>query len=412
MKASQTLPLIAIACGGTGGHLFPGVAVAQELLERDCDVLLLVSPKEIDQQAVKNLAQAPRKKLPGMPTLEVVTLPAVGLTRGNVLSFARGFFKSYSAAKKLFKGRMPQAVLSMGGFTSAAPVLAGHHLGAKVFLHESNTIPGKANRWLAHFADEAFVYFHETSGRLYLQKITTVGMPVRPEFRETVDSASARMALGLQPDKPVLLVMGGSQGASGINDLTTGALPFLAKQIPDLQYLHLTGTNDVEKVQRAYAAEKRRAVVHPFLTEMDLALGAATLAISRSGASSLAELAALGVPAILIPYPHAADNHQYHNALAFVQVGAALTFDQMGVTPERLAGEIVELIKDEPGRLEMRHSLNKWRTPDAAQQIAERMLASILQGKTATQSNLTHGAQTQSGGVASLHRLSTEEANA
>ena len=137
-------PLVAIACGGTGGHLFPGVAVGEQLLLRGCDVTLLVSPKEVDQQAVKSAT--------GMG---VATLPAVGMTRGKLLSFVAGFWKSYRAAKTLFRGRTPQAVLAMGGFTSAPPVLAGRACGAATFLHDSNTIPGKANRWLAHFVDQA-----------------------------------------------------------------------------------------------------------------------------------------------------------------------------------------------------------------------------------------------------------------
>src|SRR6185436_14325843 len=128
-------PLVAIACGGTGGHLFPGVAVAEQLLLRGCDVTLLVSPKEVDQQAVKNAL--------GM---EIATLPAVGMTRGHLGAFFAGFWKSYRAARALFSPRPPQAVLAMGGFTSAPPVLAGKACGATTFLHESNTIPGKANR--------------------------------------------------------------------------------------------------------------------------------------------------------------------------------------------------------------------------------------------------------------------------
>jgi UDP-N-acetylglucosamine--N-acetylmuramyl-(pentapeptide) pyrophosphoryl-undecaprenol N-acetylglucosamine transferase len=122
--SSPSKPLVAIACGGTGGHLFPGVAVGEQLLRRGCDVTLLVSPKEVDQQAVKSAT--------GMG---VATLPAVGMTRGKLLSFVAGFWKSYRAAKKLFRERTPQAVLAMGGFTSAPPVLAGRACGAATFLH-------------------------------------------------------------------------------------------------------------------------------------------------------------------------------------------------------------------------------------------------------------------------------------
>ena len=368
MHRPPSTPYVAIACGGTGGHLFPGLAVAEELIRRDCAVAVLISPKEVDQQAVKSAF--------GM---EVVTLPAVGLTRGGFFGFVSGFRKSHRAAKDLFQKKIPQAVLAMGGFTSAPPILAGKKLGAKTFLHESNTIPGRANRWLAHLVDEAFVYFHEASGRMSIARARVTGMPVRSQFLEPMDAASARIALGLHPEKPVLLVMGGSQGASGINQLMVSALPTLAVQAPDLQFLHLTGANDVEMVQSAYAARKRKAVVRSFLTEMELALRAATVAVSRSGASSLAELAAAGLPGILIPYPSATDNHQYYNALAFVESGAANLFEQSGGTPEHLSNKILELLGNAAKRAAMQESLSHWHSPDAAGVIADRILASITE---------------------------------
>jgi len=147
MQANSSAPRVAIACGGTGGHLFPGVAVAEELKRRGCSVTLLISPKEVDQKAVQGAAD-----------VKVATLPAVGLTRGKIFAFARGFGQSYRAAKKLFATECPDAVLAMGGFTSAPPVLAGKSLGVPTFLHESNTIPGRANRWLSWTVSEATGY--------------------------------------------------------------------------------------------------------------------------------------------------------------------------------------------------------------------------------------------------------------
>ena len=236
-RNSKPKPLVAIACGGTGGHFYPGLAVADELRLRGCDVTILISPKEVDQEAVKNAI--------GMT---VATLPAVGMTRGRLGQFVAGFWKSYRASRKLFCERPPQAVLAMGGFTSAPPVLAGRACGAATFLHESNTIPGKANRWLAHFVDQAFVGFPTAAGRLHHTNILCTGTPVRPQFQPT-DAGACRMALGLDAKRPLLLVMGGSQGASGINDLLLQSLPQLLKAAPDLQFLHLTGPNDVAKVQ-------------------------------------------------------------------------------------------------------------------------------------------------------------------
>jgi UDP-N-acetylglucosamine--N-acetylmuramyl-(pentapeptide) pyrophosphoryl-undecaprenol N-acetylglucosamine transferase len=270
-------PFVAIACGGTGGHLFPGLAVAGQLKQRGCDVALLISPKDVDQQAVKAAA--------GM---EMYTLPAVGLQNGNYFAFGISFVKSLLAARRIFRRRKPDAVLAMGGFTSAPPIFAGKGAGARTFLHESNTIPGRANRLLARFVDEAFVGFPETASRLKAGKVTTTGTPVRPGFLPLDQGGRelAAMKLGLPAGRPTILVVGGSQGASGVNAMVISALPLLAGK--GWQWLHLTGAHDFEKVKAAYAGLGLTAVVKPFLAEMDWALGVATAAVSRAGASSLA----------------------------------------------------------------------------------------------------------------------------
>jgi len=360
-------PLVAIACGGTGGHLFPGLAVAGQLKLQGCDVALLVSPKDVDQEAVKSVS--------GM---EIHTLPAVGLQNRNYFSFAASFVKSLLTARNIFRQRRPQAVLAMGGFTSAPPVLAARFFGGrksrpKTFLHESNTIPGKANRFLARFVDEAFVGFPETGARLGARKVTATGTPVRPQF-QVRDAAECRTALGLDATRPVVLVMGGSQGASGLNNLVLSALPLLAQK--NWQWLHLTGTNDFEKVKAAYAAQGIHAFVRAFFAEMDLALGAATAAVSRAGASSLAEIAALRLPTLLVPLPTAADNHQYFNARLYVMSGAARLLEQKNSTPEKFAAILSELVEDDVARAKMDAALDVWHAPKSAGQIA----ASILRG--------------------------------
>jgi UDP-N-acetylglucosamine--N-acetylmuramyl-(pentapeptide) pyrophosphoryl-undecaprenol N-acetylglucosamine transferase len=359
-------PFVAIACGGTGGHLFPGLAVAEQLTQRSCAVALLISPKDVDQQAVKSARGA-----------DIFTLPAVALQNRNYLSFAVSFLKSLLAARKIFRRRQPNAVLAMGGFTSAPPVWVGKDFGAKTFLHESNTIPGRANRLLARYVDEAFVGFPEAAVRLKARKIMPTGTPVRfqfsPDARRQAPDPNCLAALGLEPDCPTILVVGGSQGASGLNEMILSALPLLAGK--HWQWLHLTGAKDFEKVKAAYAARGLRAVVKPFLAEMDLALGAATAAVSRAGASSLAELAALRLPALLVPFPAAADNHQFYNARAFEATGAARLFEQKGATPEKVAAAVVELIENRDAFYQMRAALAQWHTPKAAEQIAENILS-------------------------------------
>jgi UDP-N-acetylglucosamine--N-acetylmuramyl-(pentapeptide) pyrophosphoryl-undecaprenol N-acetylglucosamine transferase len=358
-------PFVAIACGGTGGHLFPGLAVAEQLQKRGCAVALLVSPKDVDQEAVKSAR--------GM---EIVTLPAVALQNRNYLSFARSFWQSWRASRIFFKSRPPSAVLAMGGFTSAPPILAAGKFGAKTFLHESNTIPGRANRFLARFVDEAFVGFPAAAARLRARKVTTTGTPVRPQFQPG-DPAPCRAAFRLESNRPTILVMGGSQGASGINDMILSALPLLGNRTSAWQWLHLTGPGDVEKVEQAYAARGFKAVVKPFLAEMDLALGAATIAVSRAGASSLAEIAAVRLPSLLVPYPTAADNHQFYNARAFEATGAARLLEQKNATPEKVAALLCELIEGPAARAKIQAALAQWHAPKAAEQIAEIILEAV-----------------------------------
>ena len=264
----------------------------------------------------------------------------------------------------------------MGGFTSVSPILAAKRAGARTFLHESNTIPGRANRWLARVVNQAFVGFPTAATRLHCRNVAVTGTPVRLRI-QGCDAGNCRAALGFDPACPVLLVMGGSQGASGINELVVRSLPLLASRAPDLQWLHLTGAGDAAKVTKAYAPLKVKAVVRPFLKEMELALGAATATVCRAGASSLAELAALRVPAVLVPYPAAADNHQFHNARAFEATGAARLLEQKTATPDLLVQLLTDLLEKPAVREKMQDALGRWHTPRAAEEVAEAMLAAV-----------------------------------
>ena len=366
--APQQPVRVAIGCGGTGGHLFPGLAVADQLVRRGCEVMLLISPKEVDQQAVQ-----------GVSGMKVVSLPAVGLQRRGEIAFVRGFVRSYRAAAKLFRPCPPQAALAMGGFTSAPPILAAKRGGAWTFLHESNTIPGRANRWLSRVVHHAFVGFPSAAGRLHNRSVTVTGTPVRACF-QTREAAACRAALGLDPARPVLLVMGGSQGARAINELMLQSLPLLAGRLAAVQFCHLTGPGPTEKLTQAYAELKLKAVVHSFFADMHLALGAATAAVCRAGASSLAELAAVRVPAVLIPYPTASENHQFHNARAFEATGAARLLEQKTATPELLVQMVSDLIEKPAVHEKMQDALAQWHSPHAAEQIAEAMLATVAAG--------------------------------
>jgi UDP-N-acetylglucosamine--N-acetylmuramyl-(pentapeptide) pyrophosphoryl-undecaprenol N-acetylglucosamine transferase len=265
--------------------------------------------------------------------------------------------------------------------------------------------------------DEAFLGFPEAAARLKARKVTATGTPVRSKFVAAgilpavepgilpgegsagdsgraeilgnvpggrmppstaggTPAATCRATLGLEPNRPTVLIVGGSQGASGVNEMILSALPLLAGK--NWQWLHLTGANDFEKVKAAYAARRLRAVVKPFLAEMDLALGAATVAVSRAGASSLAEISAMRLPSLLVPFPAAADDHQFHNARAFEATGAAHLLEQKGATPEQVAAAVAELVENGTARSQMQTALAQWHAPHAAEQIAETMLQAVV----------------------------------
>lgn len=396
-----TAARIAIACGGTGGHLYPGVAVAEALVQRGCTVTLLVSTKAVDQQAL-GAAEARHSSLLSQPGCDVISLPAVAWQRrraadphsddaearpGGWWPFVRGFWNAWRTAKQSFKARPPAAVLAMGGFTSAPAILAARAVNAATFVHEANTVPGRANRWLAPWVDEAFVAFGSAAPRLRNQVVRLTGMPVRSQFHlvdraaptgaeDWPTAAGCRASLGLDPRLPLLLVTGGSQGARALNQAMLRIVDRLAPLAKRLQILHLTGPHDGDALRDAYRAHGLRARVVPFLTEMEFALGAATVAIGRAGASSLAELAAMRVPAILVPYPHAADDHQRHNARAFVGTGAARLWEQ-GDDFASLAALVIELLEDAGERIRMQQALAGWHTPAAAEQIALAILRRV-----------------------------------
>ena len=351
---------VAIACGGTGGHLFPGIAVGDALVARGCEVTLLVSPKEVDQTAVKSAY--------GM---DVESLSMIGLA-GNPLKFGCKFIRSTNSCRKLFFKKPPAAVLAMGGFTSLPPVIVGKIMRAKIFLHEANAVPGRAVRMLLSLADEVFVQFPDSLPRVLGGNVRATGLPVRSTM-EPVPKADARTVLGLADDLPVLLIMGGSQGAEAINRAVLGSLPYLAKLLPKIQFIHLTGNRNTDPIRLAYDTLGLRAIVRPFLTEMEYALGAADLVISRAGASSLAEFSSMELPAILVPYPSAVDDHQRLNARTFVEMGAARCFHQKQLTPSLLTQQLKDLLGRPVKLKKMGEAMKQWKSDCATEEVVKRI---------------------------------------
>lgn len=351
---------VLIACGGTGGHLFPGIAVGEALRARGHEILLLISQKSIDQQALQG-----REKLP-VASLPTVGWPGLRVTRWPV--FVRELWAGISAGKKILREFSPSAILGMGGFISAVPIWLGQQQGIPTFLHDSNTVPGKVTRLLARKARRVFLGFGETAAALPGATSVVTGTPVRADLLRHSPS-DARTELGLAVDKKTILVMGGSQGARGLNAAVQAALPLLKSKAGEWQFIHLSGERDRAGLVAAYAEAGLAARVEPFSHRMDLAYSAADLVISRSGAGSLTEISHYGLASILIPFPAATDDHQTVNAQVFTKVGAAVLLPETSAQPEKLAEMFSEILENTARQEAMQAGSRQLMIADAAQNV-------------------------------------------
>ncbi len=353
---------VVIACGGTGGHLFPGLAVAEVLWAHGHEVLVFISEKEIDSLAVA-----------GHPEFRFEKLPTVALPSPfspAILAFVRRFNGSLALCRAIYRKFNPQVVLGMGGFTSTAPVLAGRMRGSATFIHESNAVPGKANRYTARFVRAVLLGFKECAAFFPRAKTEWTGTPIRSTLRR-IDRDEALVRLGLRPELPTLLVMGGSQGASGINQAMIKALPAL--QGTPLQIIHLTGSRDARLLEDNYRRENIPAFVAAFHHAMEEVYSAADFAVARSGAASLAEIAAFELPSILIPYPYAAGDHQTRNGEVFAQAKAALLLKESELIEDSLGKKIQQLLSEPETLRSMAESAAKLAPKNAAELVVETM---------------------------------------
>jgi UDP-N-acetylglucosamine--N-acetylmuramyl-(pentapeptide) pyrophosphoryl-undecaprenol N-acetylglucosamine transferase len=358
------MPLkIVIACGGTGGHLFPGIAVAQAAQARGHSCIVLISEKQIDALATEGHHDLRFEKLPAIAMPPVFSL--------RMIQFVWKFFKTTRACKKLLQEFGADIVLGMGGFTSLPPLYAGRKLKLKTLLHESNAFPGKANRMSAKFCDLVLLGLGEASSHFPAAKTSVVGTPLRNALRTKVDPTEAWKFFQLNPDLPVVLVMGGSQGARGVNESVLGALAHLDPQA--VQFIHLSGPQEIDAVRKAYAATAFNAHVAPFCQRMELAYAIASVCISRAGASSLTELSAFALPTILIPYPFAADDHQTKNAEVFVRAKAALMVQERDLTGTRMASLLTDLLNNQEVRTSLSTNMASLGHLDSAERVCEAM---------------------------------------
>lgn len=356
---------VLVAGGGTGGHLYPGIAVARELLARmaDAEVTFVGTAAGIEARVL------PHEGF----TLDAIR--SVGLKGGSTWSVFRGLsLLPFSAvdAWRVLSRRRPSVVVGVGGYSSGPVVLLAAFRGIPTLLMEQNAMPGITNRLLARVVDTAAVTYQE-SVRFFGAKTVLSGNPVRPEF-----FTSARDETRGHEETPSLvkvLVFGGSQGAHAINMAMVDAAAQLASGSPRLVITHQTGAQDRDVVQAAYQRAGLDARVESYLFEMDREMKVADLVICRAGASTLAELMASGRASILVPLPTAADDHQRHNAVALAAHGAARIIEQRQLDGGRLAAEVLAVAGDPELRRSMNAAAKHLARPDAASVIVDEVLA-------------------------------------
>ncbi len=358
------------AGGGTGGHIYPALAVAEQIVERwpGSQIHFLCSTRAVDRRI---LDKTPFAHTP---------LPATGLyvQPRRFLRFCATFWQSYRQARSILADAPNPVVIGAGGFVAAPVCLAGHRLGAPVALVNVDILPGRANRLCARWADEIFVQFEEAGRGFGSRKtpINVVGCPLRSEFARS-DRARALEELNLDAGKKVLLVTGASSGAASINEAVCTSLSKLEKFADTWQIVHLTGLDNYETVRTQYQGAAICHTVLDYHDRMPDLLAAADLVIGRSGAVSVAEYAVAGVPTICMPYPHHKDRHQYRNAAKLVEVGAAVIVDDVPDAANRAAWlweEMETLMNDETTRREMAEACTLVARPSAATDIADRLL--------------------------------------
>jgi UDP-N-acetylglucosamine--N-acetylmuramyl-(pentapeptide) pyrophosphoryl-undecaprenol N-acetylglucosamine transferase len=352
---------VVIAGGGTGGHLFPGIAVAQDFRSRHgAEVTFLTTPKAITAQILERYGVSwqalESRALKGQKLIgRIRTLLQVP---GSILE-----------AKARLQALKPQLVLGMGGHTSGPVGVAAYRLGIPLALHEQNAIPGLTNRYLARLASRVFLSFPGSRSYFASDSCLWTGNPIRGEFFEA-DTPRP-------PEFFTVLIMGGSQGAHHLNMETLAALPWLADLKDRLHFLHITGEYDQEEVEAGYPQADFAAQVAAFTPEVANLMARAHLVVCRAGASTLAEIAAVGRAALLVPYPFAANNHQEYNARFLAEAGAGEMVLNKDFTGEVLAGKIRQYLADPSLRETMEEASRRLARPDAAKEIVKGCLELI-----------------------------------
>lgn len=376
MKTATSRVTVLFAGGGTGGHLMPGLSVAQELRRLHGERVRVVFAGT-DNGMERGMVEARGFEFAGLPNMRF-DRTALGMPRWAVRSVG-GLF----AARRLVARLGPDVAVSLGGHAALAPSLAAVLANTPLALMEQNAIPGKTNRWLSWWAAEAYAPWAGIEAMFARpERVRVTGNPVRAELLHRPSREEAAARFGLDPARRTLLVMGGSLGAQAVNRAVIAALPHLEVESDRVQVLHGAGKTGFEEVRAAYEGRSIRACVLPFIEEMGAAYAACDLALCRAGGTSLAELTALGVPSVLVPLPIAANDHQRRNAAVVAGAGAALVQEQDDLDGRRLAFFLLNLMQNALCLSRMRMAGLALGRPNAATEIAQRLMELLPGGPT------------------------------
>ncbi|MBI4411827.1 MAG: undecaprenyldiphospho-muramoylpentapeptide beta-N-acetylglucosaminyltransferase, partial [Deltaproteobacteria bacterium] len=346
-----------VAGGGTGGHLFSGLAVAEEWVSRGFEVLFVGTPKGLEKDLVPRFGYR-------LELINVLSLKGSGffLKLKTLAGVPRALVKS----RRLLKKEKPDLVLGIGGYASGPMVVAAKLKGIPTAVIDQNSVPGLTNRWLGKWVDRVFLMFEESASWFGPEKVRITGNPVLKKLKKE--------ALGQGNPRDILLICGGSQGAHAINEKFIQVVGDIRQKYPDLKIVHQTGAADYEWVSKEMREKRIEAVVAPFFDNLQDYYRRAKLVVARAGAGTLTELALFGVPSILIPYPFAADEHQKKNADIFVRHGGAEMILQRDLTPHGLAEKIEAFLTDPERLKEMSRKARSLAKPDAAKKIVDELM--------------------------------------
>ena len=351
---------IVIACGGTGGHLTPGIALAQSLEEKGYPTWLFTSQKEVDSRLASKYSKMSFIAMPGAPLIKS--------TRG-ILRFGKGFLHSFVRARRFYQKVGADLLVGFGGFSTFGPAVAARSLRIPIFVHEANRSAGRAIRFLAGRADRLYLPEGMRMDGISTNKTINIGYPLRQDFRR-IPMERARKILGLSMSEKLLVVLGGSQGASSLNDWVKQNLHSLAED--GISVYCLTGLNKESSgtVQlEGIGGQVLTSRFVPFTDDMNIVLSAANLVVSRAGAGAIAEIIRCRVPSILVPYPFAADNHQQMNAAYLEAKGGTIVCPESKLFTSLLS-EVREVMFNEEFRAILRRNLFALDSGDVALKMA------------------------------------------